>query len=152
MTNSQKQGKVLHTLVMSMMSGVVLFGACTADTPEIYRIRNSQNHPTTFRQISQSAQTEAGRTIATFQFEDEQSTRLEITLEFKKAVPPEFTDGSFHLIMGGENHRGIVSPVNFRYLGGQGDGVSVGGDFQFSTSGSQYRFHLPLTSMNTFGY
>lgn len=115
-------------------------------------MHDSEKTLTTFQQISQSAQTETGKTITNFRFADDQTGKLEITLEFKKAVPPEFTGGVFILEWNGDVLQGTISPVNFRYLGGQGDGVSVGGDFRFSTPAMAYQFHLPLTQLSTFGY
>lgn len=134
------------------LGAILLMIACTTDSPKIYLIHDSEKTLTTFNQISQTATTEAGMTSSNFRFVDHDSGELKITLQFRKAVPPQFAGGSFYLKQGNEIYQGSVSPVNFRYLGGQGDGVSVGGDFLFSTPDNEYRVHLPLTAIETYGY
>ncbi|MCF7800830.1 MAG: hypothetical protein K9N34_02305 [Candidatus Marinimicrobia bacterium] len=151
MSNINKRHKYLHWIACSVV-GLVFLMTCTADSLKIYTIHDSEKTFTAFQPTSKTARTDAGVTITNFRFKDDQLAQLEIRLEFKKAVPPEFASGSFALHMGDEIYRGMITPVNFRYLGGQGDGVSVGGDFRFSTPELEYQFHLPLTQLDTFGY
>lgn len=151
MSSTRNQIKTAYRFGISAI-GLFLLITCSADSPKIYILNGGTKSLTTFRQISHTARTAAGTTVADFRFVDNQSAQLDMTLEFKKAVPPEFTGGVFKLETGGETYRGEVTPVNFRYLGGQGDGVSIGGDFRISTPDNEYHVHLPLTAIETFGY
>lgn len=140
-----------YRLIFALMTMVLLAG-CSQQKPEIFMLNGSDKENTDFKMTSQSATTESGITRSVFQFIDGQNSSLQITLAFRKEVPPIFDGGEFQLNSENKTFRGVVTQKNFRYLGGQGDGISVGGDFLFTAQNDHYQFHLPLTNLDTFSY
>ena len=138
-------------IIMTFMVMMALMG-CTQQNPEIAILNGSRRDITDFKLIDQTSATQAGITKSVFQFADLQNARLQITLAFKKEVPPIFEGGTFQMNTGTKIINGAVTRKNFRYFGGQGDGISIGGDFLFSMEDHEYQFHLPLTKLETFSY
>ena len=146
------RGKYFTSMpVFFAIASLILLG-CSQDEPAIVVLDGTDRDATHFFMTYQTASTEEMVTTSMFRFEDERHTTLQITLQFKKSVPPGFVGGSFKMNNGKETYAGAVIQKNFRYLGGQGDGISVGGDFLFATGHLHYQFHLPLTKLDTFSY
>ena len=122
-SNRMKQALIKTFLVVLALMG------CSQQKPEIAILNGSTRDITDFKLIDQTSATQAGITKSVFQFADLQNARLQITLAFKKEVPPIFEGGTFQMNTGTKVIHGAVTRKNFRYFGGQGDGISIGGDF-----------------------
>ena len=141
-----------HLAILGTIVAIFFLISCGKHDAEIILLDGTDEDVTHFVMTYQAASTANEVTTSLFKFEDERHTNLQIGLQFKKSVPPEFVGGSFVMNTGSTQFQGTVTQKNFRYLGGQGDGISVGGDFLFATQNRQYQFHLPLTKLDTFSY
>ena len=138
--------------IANSLAIVFLLAACSPSEPAIYQLKSGNKELTDFHLVGHQSVTREGLTTATFEFQTPAENQLTLTLVMKKAVPPEFQGGQFSTLTDHVHRTGKLSSVNFRYLGGQGDGISIGGDFKFDIEGVEYLFHLPLIQLDTFSY
>lgn len=129
--------RALPTLFLAL---IVLAG-CATDAP-VESLDGGSSVPTDFALREATGARDGARTAATFVFDapDGRTLRLDLTLGYDPQ--PELVAGSWTLGDDG----GTVHAEAVRFVGGQGEGPSVGGVYRLDDGQvSRFRVRLPLT-------
>ena len=124
-----------------VVAAALLLAACGADTARVEDL-DSESAPATGLELRSASGTRDGdRTEARFEFSDGTRTLvLELALSYDPQ--PVLAGGRWSLGTDG----GTIRAESVRFVGGQGEGPSVGGVYVLrDDDGDRFRVHLPLT-------
>ena len=122
---------------------LLLFAGCGADEARVENLVTGR--PTTFELHSVQGDRDGARTTARVVFQGA-AEQLEVNRTRGYDPQPELVEGTWRL--GDES--GTVYGESVRFVGGQGQGPSVGGSYVLNDeSGSRFRVHLPLTRIES---
>ena len=128
---------------------VLLFGGCANnDEPGLDELVNDLYQPRTVTNYQVSGKRDGATTQVLIIFKLENDERLQLELEITYNPVPILKSG-YWKINGKESSSGNVQAKSLKFLGGQGEGPSVGGQFQLKDN-SQPRFQafIPLRPIN----
>ena len=128
---------------------ILLFGGCTInDEPLFDKWVNGSYQPRTVTNY-QTYGTRKGETTQVFiifQFENDERAQLELEVTYNPI--PILSSGHWR-IDGNKSSAGDVRAISLKFLGGQGDGPSLGGSFQLEESSKpRFRVVIPLRPIN----
>ena len=138
--------KIINTVCVFL---ILLFGGCTNnDEPgldelinDLYQPRNVTNY-----QVSGKRDGATTQVFIIFQFKNDE--RLQLELEIAYNPIPALRSGHWK-IDGKESSSGNVQAKSLKFLGGQGEGPSLGGRFQLEDNFQpRFRVFIPLRPIN----
>jgi len=128
---------------------VLLFGGCANnDEPVLEELANDLYQPRTVTNYQVSGKRDGATTQVLIIFKLENDERLQLELEITYNPVPVLKSG-YWKINGKESSSGNVQAKSLKFLGGQGEGPSVGGQFQLKdNSQPRFRAFIPLRPIN----
>ena len=138
--------KIISTLWVFL---ILLFGGCTNnDEPAFDEWVNGFYQPRTVTNYQIYGKRDGATTQVFIIFEFENNERAQLELEVTYNPTPILSSGHWQ-IDGNKSSSGEVRAISLKFLGGQGEGPSLGGSFQLEES-SQPRFRvvIPLRPIN----
>ena len=128
---------------------VLLFGGCANnDEPGLDELVNDLYQPRTVTNYQVSGKRDGATTQVFIIFQLENDERLQLELEITYNPVPVLQSG-YWKINGKESSSGNVQAKSLKFLGGQGEGPSVGGQFQLEdNSQPRFRVFIPLRPIN----
>ena len=128
---------------------VLLFGGCANnDEPGLEELVNDLYEPRTVTNYQVSGKRDGATTQVFIIFQLENDERLQLELEITYNPVPVLQSG-YWKINGKESSSGNVQAKSLKFLGGQGEGPSLGGRFQLEdNSQPRFRVFIPLRPIN----
>ena len=128
---------------------VLLFGGCANnDEPGLDELVNDLYQPRTVTNYQVSGKRDGAATQVFIIFQLENDERLQLELEITYNPVPVLQSG-YWKINGKESSSGSVQAKSLKFLGGQGEGPSLGGRFQLEdNSHPRFRVFIPLRPIN----
>ena len=138
--------KIINT---SWVFLVLLFGGCANnDEPGLDELVNDLYQPRIVTNYQVSGKRDGATTQAFIIFQLENNERLQLELEITYNPVPVLQSG-YWKINGKESSSGSVQAKSLKFLGGQGEGPSLGGQFQLEdNSQPRFRVFIPLRPIN----
>ena len=126
-----------------LFAALVVLLACGAERPSVEDATSGE--PLDFEFRGATGARDGDRTAATFVFDGPQGTlELDVTLAYDPQ--PVMAEGAWTL----DGEGGTVRAESVRFVGGQGEGPSMGGVYVLESNGrSRFRVHLPLVAVET---
>ena len=129
-----------------ILSGLTLAGCAGEDAPRIERLDTAAATPVTIMSWSIQGQRDGASTRAATIWDLAGGEQLHVEMVFAYDPNPVLAEGRWLSSSGG----GTLQAEAVRFVGGQGEGPSVGGRFLLVDDGiPRYRLHLPLTRIET---
>tara|TARA_B100000965_G_scaffold331532_1_gene295733 strand:+ start:551 stop:988 length:438 start_codon:yes stop_codon:yes gene_type:complete len=127
----------------------LLIGGCANnDEPEIGELVNNLYQARTVTNYQVSGKRDGATTHVFIIFKLKNNERLQLELEITYNPVPILSSGAWR-IDGKESNSGIVKAESLKFLGGQGEGPSVGGRFQLVDNFQpRFRVFIPLRPIN----
>ena len=128
---------------------VLLFGGCANnDEPGLDELVNDLYQPRIVTNYQVSGKRDGATTQVFIIFQLENNERLQLELEITYNPVPVLQSG-YWKINGKESSSGSVQAKSLKFLGGQGEGPSLGGQFQLEdNSQPRFRVFIPLRPIN----
>ena len=128
---------------------VLLFGGCANnDEPGLDELVNDLYQPRTVTNYQVSGKRDGATTQVFIVYQLENDERLQLELEITYNPVPVLQSG-YWKINGKESSSGSVQAKSLKFLGGQGEGPSLGGQFQLEdNSQPRFRVFIPLRPNN----
>ena len=128
---------------------VLLFGGCANnDEPGLDELVNDLYQPRIVTNYQVSGKRDGATTQVFIIFQLENDERLQLELEITYNPVPVLQSG-YWKINGKESSSGSVQAKSLKFLGGQGEGPSLGGRFQLEdNSQPRFRVFIPLRQIN----
>ena len=128
---------------------VLLFGGCANnDEPGLDELGNDLYQPRTVTNYQVSGKRDGATTQVFIIFQLENDERLQLELEITYNPVRVLRSGHWK-IDGEESSSGNVQAKSLKFLGGQGEGPSLGGRFQLEdNSQPRFRVFIPLRPIN----
>ena len=149
---STRARKRLATTSVTLLLGFLLFGCGGSDRAVVEELLDSGPAPLPLELDSVTGGRDGALTRAEFVFGGEGSElRLELKVHYDPR--PVLSDGSWSYRGPTGTAEGRVEAESVRFVGGQGEGASVGGVYLLQEDGdSRFRVHLPLVAVSTGGW
>ena len=127
----------------------LLFGGCANnDEPGLDELVNDLYQPRIVTNYQVSGKRDGATTQVFIIFQLENNERLQLELEITYNPVPVLQSG-YWKINGKESSSGSVQAKSLKFLGGQGEGPSLGGQFQLEdNSQPRFRVFIPLRPIN----
>lgn len=136
-----------RTLLRSAALILLILAGCGADRdPSVQRIEGSAATPVGVEAWTIHGQRDGARTraVTTWSLEDGETLRLDLLFAYDPS--PVLEEGRWL----SESGTGSVKAESVRFVGGQGEGPSVGGSFVlYDGPDPRFRVQLPLTRIET---
>ena len=125
---------------------VLLFGGCANnDEPGLDELVNDLYQPRIVTNYQVSGKRDGATTQVFIIFQLENNERLQLELEITYNPVPVLQSG-YWKINGKESSSGSVQAKSLKFLGGQGEGPSLGGQFQLEDNFQpRFRVFIPLS-------
>ena len=138
--------KIISTLWVFL---ILLFGGCTNnDEPVFDEWVDGFYQPRTVTNYQINGKRDGATTQVFIIFQLENDERLQLELEITYNPVPVLRSGHWK-IDGKESSSGNVHAKSLKFLGGQGEGPSVGGQFQLEDNFQpRFRVFIPLRPIN----
>lgn len=125
---------------------LLLLVACGGgDTARVDEILESGEHALPVELVSFEGTRDGDRTAVVAVFEGSAQTRVEMRFTLHYDPVPQLDGGTWNYAGPTGRAQGVVRAESVRFVGGQGEGASVGGEYLLEEDGvSRFRVHLPL--------
>jgi hypothetical protein len=119
----------------------------------VEEISSTGSYPLPVRLVSLEGGRDGYQTQVTVRFEGGADTELVVELTLSVDPRASLEEGRWHYVGPTGRASGGVVPESLRFVGGQGEGASVGGIFLLQEAETpRFRLTLPLTSLRSQGY
>jgi hypothetical protein len=129
----------------------LLLVACGgADEARVSEILESGEHALPVELVSFEGTRDGERTAVVAVFEGSAQARLEMRFALHYDPVPQLDGGTWTYSGPTGRAEGVVRAESVRFVGGQGEGASVGGEYLLEENGiSRFRVHLPLRGVES---